>query len=343
MVKELKMRRSSRVTSVSWIPSEVVPGLMKIPFSLGVGHYDAAPPAELGELAAWRDADMFRFANQLAAWIEVDDDGEVIDEGYAGGGLIGSTTLRIGPSSTTFAAISYPDLQREPERGDGWIRFEQTVGGRTGAPMPRAVNRPPYVQFDAPTVWTTLQLTLHTNGRAEGRLTGASPFPRHWVYDDNGQLVAKSGLTDFGGWSKECFGDHSPWGDVDSPALVILAETALERTLSAAIMRRGAKPRIRTLSEGEDLVRQGEPGDRLFLLLDGVLDVLVDGAQVAQVGPGAVSGERALLEGGSRTATLRAHTRVRVAESTAEQVDVAALRELAEGHRREDTAGPRAT
>lgn len=334
------MRRSSSVTSVSWIPSEAIPGLMKIPFELGVGHYDAPLPDQLGDLAAWRDADRFRFANRLAAWIEVDDSGQITASGHAGGGMIGSTTVRLGRSSTTFVAVSYPDLQNEPELGDGWARFRQTVGGRTGAPMPRTVSRPPYVQLNAPTVWTTLELTLHADGRAEWQMPGASPFPRHWVYDDSGALVAKSGLTDFSGWSKECFGDHSPWGDVDSPALVTVAETALERTLSAAIMRGGAKPRIRTLAEGEDLVRQGDPGRELFLLLDGVLEVLVDGAPVAELGPGAVGGERALFEGGNRTSTLRARTRARVAVASAEDVDMAALHELAKGHRREEHTGP---
>lgn len=337
------MRHSSSVTSVSWIPSEAIPGPMKIPFSLGIGHYDPPPPAELGDLVAWRDADRFRFANNLEAWIEVDDEARITAHGHAGKGLIGSTTLRFGRSSATFTAFSYPELQPEPEVGDGWVKFRQTVGGRTGAPMPRTVSRKPFVQLSAPTVWTTLELTLHCDGRSAWEMTGASPFPRHWVYDDSGALVAKSGLTDFGGWSKECFGDHSPWGDVDSPALLTVAETALERTLSTAIMRGGAKPKVRKLAEGEELTRQGDPGRELFLLLDGVLEVLVDGETVAEIGPGAVAGERALLEGGNRTSTLRARTRVRVAVAPAEQVDTSALLTLAEGHRREEQAGSQPT
>jgi hypothetical protein len=40
------------------------------------------------------------------------------------------------------------------------------------------------------------------------------------------------------------------------------------------------------------LVRQGDPGDELFLLLDGVLIVDVDGEPVAELGPGAVLGGR---------------------------------------------------
>jgi len=337
------MRHASSITSVSWIPSEAIPGPMKIPFSLGIGHYDPPLPAELGSLLEWRDADRFRFANHLAAWIEVDDTGKITGQGHTGKGLIGSTTLRFGPSSATFTAFSYPDLQNEPEVGDGWVKFRQTVGGRTGAPMPRTVSRKPFIQLAAPTVWTTLELTLHADGHSEWEMAGASPFPRHWVYDDSNALVAKSGLTDFGGWSKECFGDHSPWGDVDSPALLTVAETALERTLSTTIMRGGAKPKVRKLAEGEELTRQGDPGRELFLLLDGVLEVVVDGEPVAEIGPGAVAGERALLEGGNRTSTLRAVTKVRVAVATADQVDTAALQELSEGHRREEQAGAKPT
>ncbi len=67
-----------------------------------------------------------------------------------------------------------------------------------------------------------------------------------------------------------------------------------------------------------------------------MLRVEVDGELVAEVGPGAILGERAVLEGGNRTATLRAVTRARVAVARSEDIDHAALAEIAEGHRRED-------
>ncbi len=63
-------------------------------------------------------------------------------------------------------------------------------------------------------------------------LSGASRFPRHWVYDDDGQLVAKSGLIDFNDWYRKSFGKHTPWGDQESEAFVTVVETALERSLS---------------------------------------------------------------------------------------------------------------
>jgi CRP-like cAMP-binding protein len=72
-------------------------------------------------------------------------------------------------------------------------------------------------------------------------------------------------------------------------------------------------------------------------LLDGVLSVEVDGKAVAEVGPGAILGERASLEGGTRTATLRALTPVRVAVAAPDQLSPEALAEVAGGHRREES------
>ncbi len=167
-------------------------------------------------------------------------------------------------------------------------------------------------------------------------MTGASAFPRHWVYDADGQLSHKSGLTDFADWSAKSFGKHSPWGDEDSPALVTAVETALERALSVQLMHGAAKPKISRLPGGDVLVRQGEPGTSVFLVLDGVIRVERDGEQLAEYGPGAMLGERAHLEGGARTSTLVTVTDCRVASVEASQFDHDALVELSEGHRRED-------
>ncbi len=69
---------------------------------------------------------------------------------------------------------------------------------------------------------------------------------------------------------------------------------------------------------------------------DGVLSVEVDGESLAEVGPGAILGERAALEGGQRTATLRAVTPCRVAVAPGDAIDRALLVEPSEGHRREE-------
>jgi hypothetical protein len=332
------MRYESCVTSLSWIPSEAVTGGTRMAFDAGFTHYDEPPPGELGDVEELRAGDRFRFANVLRAWIEVDGSGAITGSGYGGTGLMGSTTVRLGALSYRFQAVQLPDVRREPERGDGWVRFSQTVGGRTGLPAPRRVRRRPFVQWQAPLVWTTLSLTLHADGTAESALTGASPFPRHWIYDDEGALSHKSGLTDFSDWYRRSFGRHSPWGDEDSPALVTAVGTALEQTLSAQLMHGAAKPKIARLEAGDVLVRQGEPGADIYLVLDGVIRVEHDGERLAEYGPGAMLGERAHLEGGARTSTLVAVTACRVAAVDAGQFDRSALEELSGGHRREETA-----
>jgi hypothetical protein len=159
------------------------------------------------------------------------------------------------------------------------------------------------------------------------------------VFDHEGKVRAKSGLMDFRHWYRSAFGKHSPWGDEDSPALVTAVETALERELSLTIMRAGAKPAIKKLAAGRTLVEQGEPGDAIFVLLDGVVTVEVDGQPLADLGPGAVVGERALLEGGLRTSTLRAATTCKVAVAAGRDVARSALTELSAGHRREEHLG----
>jgi hypothetical protein len=330
------MRIESSVTSISWIPSEAIAGMTKLPFSMGVAHYDDPPPDEIDDLGALQAADRFRFANELRAWIDVDD-GRIVDQGYAGGGRIGSTTLKVGGKRMTLSASPFPDLQGDPEIEPGAVTFVQTAGGRTGAPAPRRVNHPPFVKVEAPTAWTTLALTIYADGTSAGKLIGCSPFPRHWVYDADGKLVEKSGLIEFKSWYRKAFGKHSPWGDEDSPAYATAVETALERELSAQIMRGGTEPKIKKLAQDKYLCRQGDEGHEMYVLLDGVLAVEVDGELLAELGPGAVLGERALLEDHrQRTATLRAVTKCKVAVASAADLKPEALEELREGHRREE-------
>jgi hypothetical protein len=330
------MRYESSVTSLSWIPSEAVTGVSRAAFDSGFTHYDDPPPAELGDIEELRVADRFRFGNVLRAWIEVDDSGHITGGGYDGGGLMGVTTVRLAGLRHTFQAVALPDVQRSPETGESWMRFVQTCGGRTAIPAPRPVRRKPFIQWQAPLVWTTLSLTLHADGRAEYEVTGASRFPRHWIYDASGRLGHKSGLTDYANWAQVSFGRHTPWGDEDSPALVTAVETALEQSLSVQLMHGAAKPRISTLEPGTELVRQGDFGHDIYLVLDGVIRVEHDGERLAEYGPGAMLGERAALEGGSRTATLVAVTRCKVAAVPAVQLDLSDLAELSTGHRREE-------
>ena len=225
------MRIESSVTAVTWIPSEAIEGMPKLPFELGVARYDEPPPDKIQNLDKLHDADAFREANELRGWIEVKG-GEIVDAGHDGRALLGVTKLKVGPGRLAFPAVGFPLIQPEPEIGPGWARFVQTAGGRMGLPAPRRVRGKPYIQLASASAWTTLQLIIYADGRAKGSLIGASPFPRHWVYDNEGKLIEKSGTIDFEKWYRESYGENTPWGGEDTPAFVTAVETELERDLS---------------------------------------------------------------------------------------------------------------
>jgi CRP-like cAMP-binding protein len=92
------------------------------------------------------------------------------------------------------------------------------------------------------------------------------------------------------------------------------------------------------IDAGTSIVRQGERGSHVYLILDGVARIEVDGQRLAEYGPGAMLGERALLEGGERTSSIVAVTACRVASVPGEALDRSALEQLSTGHRREDAS-----
>ncbi len=304
------MRIESSVTSISWIPSEAVEGLPKLPFTFGVAHYDDPPPERVDHIETMHRADLFREANELKGWIEVEG-GKIVDYGHVGRGRIGLTRLKLGPKEIAVPAVAMPTLQHS-EVGEGWVRF---------------------------IAWTTLALTVHADGASEHELAGASTFPRHWIYDSDGALIQKSGVIDFDKWYREAHEQNTPWGSEDSPAVVTAVETALERDLSLEIMGGEGKRTPRRFSAGDHLVEQGDASEGsniVYLVLDGVLEVLVDGEVVGELGPGAIVGERAQLEDGTRTATLRAKTAGKVVGVPAEELNREALEQVAAGRNRED-------
>jgi len=299
------MRIDASATAITWLPFEALDRINVVPLELAVAHYDEPPPEVVPDLDELRRQDAFREANELRAWIDVDG-GEIADYGQAGRSLIGDGP-ELEAQQVSFAVVEFPVIQPEPEVGDGWVRFTQTVGGRIGLPAPRAVVGRSYFHVGAVSAWTTLELLMHADGTSESRLVAASPFPRHSLYAADRRLVDVFGAVEFE------LGDGTPWGDEGTPGFAAAVESELERRLATSILQEGAKLVRRRIARGEALVEQGKPGDELFVLLDGVFDVEIDGEVVAQVGSGAVLGERAVLGDGRRTATLRAVRSSRVA------------------------------
>ncbi len=297
------MRIESSVTAITWLPFAALDALPELPIGIAVAHHDEPPPEVLGDLDELRDADRFREANQLKGWVEVEG-GRIVSYGRVGRSVVTGAGLDLDEGQIAFPAIEFPVIQPEPEVGHGFVRFQQTVGGRIGVPVPRPLRGREYFHIGSAQAWTTVELVIRADGSSCRTLVAASPFPHHSLYDADGMFVSEHGLTDFDAWYREWHED-SPWSGDE-----------LEDELDRVTIRNGARIQRRRLGRGETLVQQGEPGADMFLLLEGVLDVEIDGDTVARVGSGTVLGELAVLGNGRRTATLRAERASRVAVLT---------------------------
>ena len=279
------MRLESSVTSVSWIPSEAVTARAQ-------GHVRGRRHA-LRRSAARRDRRprgagaprrRFRFANHLAAWVEVEG-GKIVDAGYSGGGVHGTHHRAPRPTAPTFEPVPLPDIRHEPEIGETSVRVRADhAAGAPASPRRGGCKHPPFVQFKRADGVDDAGAHDPRRRHVEFEVLGASKFPRHWVYDDDGKLAAKVGLANFKEWYRDAFGKHTPWGDAGlAGARHRGRDRARARALGHDHARRRASPRSARSRRASALVEQGEPGDELFLLLDGVLAV-IDGRRAGRRG-----------------------------------------------------------
>ncbi len=66
-----------------------------------------------------------------------------------------------------------------------------------------------------------------------------------------------------------------------------------------------------TYLAGHGILTEGMQGPEFFIILDGTASVIIDGNVIATLGPGDFFGEVAALDGGPRTASVRADTQLR--------------------------------
>ena len=85
---------------------------------------------------------------------------------------------------------------------------------------------------------------------------------------------------------------------------------ALSRTRLFRRLSKGSLREVASLADeldvpaGTNLTVQGERGREVFVLLEGGAEVREDGELVRELGPGQVVGERAVLAGAPRSATV---------------------------------------
>jgi len=72
--------------------------------------------------------------------------------------------------------------------------------------------------------------------------------------------------------------------------------------------------RMREVATGERLIRKGEIGDRLFVLVSGNLKVSTDDRELGRIAPGETVGEMSLIDDGPRSADVDATAACRVME-----------------------------
>jgi CRP-like cAMP-binding protein len=69
-----------------------------------------------------------------------------------------------------------------------------------------------------------------------------------------------------------------------------------------------------TLAAGDVLFREGDPGESMYVLLEGTVEITINGQTVEKAEAGALLGEIALIENSPRSATVTATTHCRFAQ-----------------------------
>ena len=106
---------------------------------------------------------------------------------------------------------------------------------------------------------------------------------------------------------------------VPQPALRLLSSVAMFRPLQLTTLETLAGQMVlRDAPAGSDVVRQGEQGDRFYIVEAGRLQTVIDGTAINELGPGDLFGEIALLHATARTATVTALEDSRLVELASE-------------------------
>jgi CRP-like cAMP-binding protein len=70
----------------------------------------------------------------------------------------------------------------------------------------------------------------------------------------------------------------------------------------------GSQMKPTRIESGTDIFREGDHGDRMYIVSEGVVELSVKGKVIATVSKGGIFGEMALIDDKPRSATARAKT-----------------------------------
>ena len=100
----------------------------------------------------------------------------------------------------------------------------------------------------------------------------------------------------------------------------------MDNTSAVAALFRNADP-DETVAAGGAIFRRGDPGDCMYVVRSGRVDIVVGDGTVLQVGPGGAFGELALIDDGPRSAGA-----VAVEETSLVRVDARRFQFLVQQH-----------
>jgi CRP-like cAMP-binding protein len=75
---------------------------------------------------------------------------------------------------------------------------------------------------------------------------------------------------------------------------------------SLEILRR--EPDVRSFEQGDTVFKAGDPGDCMYAVVEGTVEIRIHGATVEQIAPGGVFGEMGLIDAQPRSADAVAAT-----------------------------------
>ena len=156
---------------------------------------------------------------------------------------------------------------------------------------------------------TLLELDVATSTFVSSPMTSPMTSPTKAQSD----LASSSTATSFDGWLAQCekydrgeLCSTDPMLDVIEKLLVLSESSLFSGLSSEELYPVCAIAETVVLAPGRAAIRQGDPGDALFIVASGALSVARDGKTLGQVARGAVFGEVALLDGAPRSATVTA-------------------------------------
>ena len=296
--------------------------LPKIPFSMGVAHYDEPPPGHRRPRGDDRGRRVPR-GDELRAFIEVED-GKIVDYGHLGGGHLGVTKVKLGPREVSVPAIAMPTLQPEPEVGDG-LGALHPDGRRPGMPAPRHVHGKPFFQISSALAWTTRGSRSTPTARPSTSSKAPARFLATGSTGGSSSRRAASSTSRSGTARRSA---STPWGKEDSEPFVTAVETAPragDRRPQAACPR-SLGPR------GGRRARRAGRAERRALPAPGRSAGGRGRRRSPRSGP-ARSWASARCSKVACTATLRAVTPVKVVSISSGELDPSVLQKLAASRR----------